>query len=295
MPNYLKDPKFTPIEVNKFKLSEFATDYTAGLNNEKEVTKEREENTEDIAKLQEKIYAEGKHGVLILFQAMDAAGKDSTIEHVMSGINPQGCNVVSFKQPSKEELSHDFLWRCNKHIPKRGYIGIFNRSYYEEVLVCKVHPEYVLGQKIGGIESLNQLNETFWNKRYKSIRNFEEHLSENGYTILKFFLNVSKQEQKNRFLRRIEIEEKNWKFSSGDIEERKLWGNYQNAYEEMIKATHSEKNPWYIIPADHKWFMRYAVSEIIKDKLKQLKPNFPELALKEKDRLSEAKKELEQE
>lgn len=278
MPNYLKDKHFTLLDNFNFKLKDFDTSYTAGLSNEKEILKEREENTEDISKLQEKLYSEGKKGLLLVFQAMDAAGKDSTIEHVMTGVNPQGCQVVSFKQPSKLELQHDFLWRCYHKLPPRGKIGIFNRSYYEEVLVCKVHPEYVLGQGIGDIDNLDQLDTKFWKSRYDSINDMEKHLSNNGYTIIKFFLNVSKEEQKKRFLRRIELPEKNWKFSYGDIKERKLWDSYMNAYNEMISKTHSKHAPWYIIPADNKWFMRYAVSEIIKDTMKGMDLNYPEVS-----------------
>lgn len=295
MPNFLKDPKFTPIDLEHFDLKNYSPSYTAGYSDEKEITEEREENTEDISKLQEMLYAEGRKGLLLIFQAMDAAGKDSTIEHVMTGINPQGCHVASFKRPSSKELQHDFLWRCYRQLPERGKIGIFNRSYYEEVLVCKVHPEYVLGQGIGEIRSLEQLDEPFWQNRYQSIREMEAHLSKNGYTILKFFLNVSLEEQKNRFLKRINTPEKNWKFSYGDVEERKLWPKYMNAYQEMITETHSEENPWYIIPADHKWFMRYAVSEIIKDKMKSMNLAFPSVSSKQKDEIDQGKKELEAE
>jgi len=295
MPKYHKDDRITVQNTKKFKLKNYSTNYTGGLTNEKDTRKEREENTEDIAKLQEQLYAEGKKGLLLIFQAMDAAGKDSTIEHVLSGVNPQGCKVLSFKQPSKSELAHDFLWRCSKEIPERGYIGIFNRSHYEEVLVCKVHPEYVLGQNIGDIESVQQMDDVFWSNRYESIADFEKHLSRNGYTILKFFLNVSKEEQKNRFLNRIDVQEKNWKFNSGDLSERALWDDYQSAYEEMISATHTPECPWYIIPADHKWFMRYAVSEIIKDTLKKMNPQFPQLSKKETQKLNEARTALDTE
>lgn len=295
MPNYHKNTKFIVKDPLSFKLSDYSTDYTDGLSEGKEIEKERIENTQDISKLQEKMYAEGKQGLLLVFQAMDAAGKDSTIKQVMTGVNPQGCRVVSFKQPSKKELSHDFLWRCSKRLPERGKIGIFNRSYYEEVLVCKVHPNYALGQNIGGYENLEDLNEEFWQNRYESIVDFEKHLSKNGYTVIKFFLNVGKEEQKKRFLRRIELERKNWKFGHGDIDERALWGKYMTAYEDMISATNTEKCPWFIIPADHKWFMRYAVSEIIKDTLKTMNPQYPALPEKEKQLLAKAKETLENE
>lgn len=289
MPNYHKDPNLSIGNLAEFKLAHYKTDFTDGLTDEKDTLKERKENTSDIAKLQERLYAEGRQGLLLIFQAMDAAGKDSTIEHVMSGTNPQGCKVVSFKQPSKSELAHDFLWRCSKEVPQRGYIGIFNRSHYEEVLVCKVHPEYVLGQEIGSIDHTNKMDQSFWKHRYESIRDYEKHLSRNGYTILKFFLNVSKEEQRNRFESRIDEDEKNWKFNFGDLNERALWRKYQSAYEDMIKATHTEENPWFIIPADHKWFMRYAVSEIIKDTLNTMDPQYPTLSPKEISKLAEAK------
>jgi len=295
MPNFHKDPKITFYKGTNFKLSSSSTNYTAEQNNESDCQEATQKNVQRIGKEQEKMYAAGNHSLLIIFQAMDAAGKDSTIEKVMTGINPQGCRVVSFKQPSTAELAHDFLWRCVNELPLRGKIGIFNRSYYEEVLVCKVHPEYILGQNIGHHQSLNDFDNTFWKNRYQSIVNFEEHLAKNGYTLIKFFLNVGKEEQKNRFLSRIDEENKNWKFSYGDIEERVLWDKYMDAYERMIMNTATEKNPWFVIPADNKWFMQYAVSEIIKDTIKKINPSFPELPQFQIETLQKAKEVLQNE
>lgn len=294
MPNYLNDENFTPKEAKKFKLADFDTAFTDGMTDEDNALEKRKENTQDIAKLQEKMFAKGTKGLLLIFQAMDAAGKDSTIKHVMTGVNPQGCRVFGFKQPSKKELQHDFLWRCYRRMPERGHIGIFNRSYYEEVLVCKVHPKYVLGQGIGDLEE-KDINKDFWNNRYESINDFEKHISQNGYKVIKFFLNVSKEEQKNRFQRRINLERKNWKFSFGDIQERKLWDQYMKAYEEMIQATHKPHAPWYVIPADNKWFMRYAVSEIIKDTMDDMVLSYPMMSEKAQKELNMGKEELEKE
>jgi len=295
MPNFHKDPKITFYNGANFKRSSLLTNYVPTDINEQECKEAMFKNIERIGKEQEKLYASGNHSLLIIFQAMDAAGKDSTIENVMTGINPQGCNVVSFKQPSKEELAHDFLWRCSKDLPQRGKIGIFNRSYYEEVLVCKVHPAYIMGQNIGDHQTLDALDSNFWNNRYQSIVNFEEHLANNGYTILKFFLNVGKEEQKNRFLARIDEEDKNWKFSFGDIEERLLWDKYMEAYESMIVNTATEKNPWFVIPADNKWLMQYVVSEIIKDTIKTINPSFPDLPASQIETLQKAKEVLQNE
>lgn len=242
-----------------------------------------------MAELQDILFAMGKFSLLIVFQAMDAAGKDGTIKHVMSGINPQGCIVTSFKQPSTEELAHDYLWRVNRHLPKRGMISIFNRSHYEEVLVTRVHPEYILGQNIPGIDSIDKIDKSFWKKRYESINNFEKHLSDNGTVILKFFLHVSKDEQKERFLKRIDEPEKNWKFSVTDVKERKHWDKYMEAYEDAITHTSKEHAPWYVIPADKKWFMRAAVGDIIVGTLESLNLSYPEISSKEKAELTEAK------
>jgi PPK2 family polyphosphate:nucleotide phosphotransferase len=223
---------------------------------------------------------------------MDAAGKDSAIAHVMSGLNPQGCQVFSFKVPTSEEYEHDFLWRHTKALPERGRIGIHNRSHYENVLVCKVHPEYVLTENIPGYDDVKKINKQFWKQRYESIRNFEEHLSANGTIILKFFLNVSRDEQKKRFIERVEDPTINWKFSSGDIKERALWDDYMQAYEDAINETSTKNAPWHIIPADKKWFARLAISEIIADKLKSLHLKFPVLDEAEQGKLNESKLSL---
>ena len=243
----------------------------------------------EMSKLQEEMYAQNKHSLLIIFQAMDAAGKDSAIKYTMSGLNPQGCQVYSFKQPSPEELDHDFIWRHYKALPERGRIGIHNRSHYENVLVCKVHPEYVLNE---GFLAADSIDADFWEKRYESIRNFEKHISNNGTMIIKFFLNVSKNEQKKRFLERIDQPNKNWKFSSSDIDERALWDEYMQVYEEAINATSEDHAPWYIIPADKKWFTRIAISRIIIDTFKSMKLKQPELSDSEKLMLEECRERL---
>ena len=245
-------------------------------------------NKEELAQAQELLYADGRHSVLIIFQAMDAAGKDGTIAHVMSGVNPQGCQVTSFKAPSSEELSHTFLWRTTKVLPARGMIGIFNRSYYEEVLVVKVHQAILDKQNLPP----EDVHEDIWKHRYEDINAFEKHLARNGTTILKFFLNVSKEEQKKRFLERLDTPEKNWKFSSGDIVERAYWDDYMASFEEAITATSTEWAPWYVIPADHKWAMRAAVADIITTTIKDLPLEYPKLPEDEVARLAEAREKL---
>jgi PPK2 family polyphosphate:nucleotide phosphotransferase len=244
-----------------------------------------------ISDLQRMLYAHDKHTILLIFQAMDAAGKDSTIRAVMSGINPAGCQVFSFKQPTPEELDHDFLWRTTKCLPERGRIGIFNRSYYEEVLVVRVHPEYLKGQKLPDRVDLKNI----WKQRYESICEHEKHLARNGSVILKFWLNVSKEEQRQRFLSRIDEPRKNWKFSSDDVNERTFWKNYMTAYEKAVKATSRSWAPWYAIPADDKPFMRLCVAEIIVKSLIKLKLKYPTVGDKEKARFSEMRKMLETE
>lgn len=242
---------------------------------------------EQIEILQERMYAEDRQSLLLIFQAMDAAGKDSVIKHVMSGVNPQGCQVFSFKQPSSDDYEHNFLWRHSKAMPERGRIGIHNRSHYEYVLVCKVHPEYILKERIPGIEKVGDINTDFWKKRYEAICNFEKILRNSGTKILKFFLHVSEKEQKKRFLERMNDERKNWKFSSADLEERKYWNDYMRAYEEAIEATSTEDAPWFIIPADKKWFTRIAIGKIIVDALKELNPQYPVLPVEEQEKLAE--------
>ena len=248
---------------------------------------------EKLRKLQEKLYADSSQSLLIVLQAMDAAGKDSLIEHVFSGVNPQGCEVTSFKTPSSKEYEHDFLWRHYLALPEKGKIGIFNRSHYESVLVCKVHPEYNLSEKVW--KDTKQLDDEFWENRYESIKNFEKHLASNGTKIIKIFLNVSREEQKQRFLDRINEDDKNWKFSSGDVTERGFWNDYMKAYEAAISKTSTEYAPWYVIPADQKWFSRVAAIQIIIDKLEEMNLQYPELSAKEKSALEASKIKLENE
>lgn len=249
------------------------------------------EDLEALAKAQEVLWASDRYSLLIILQAMDAAGKDSTIKHVMSGVNPQGCQVFSFKQPSAEELDHNFLWRYAKRTPERGRIGIFNRSYYEEVLVVRVHPEWLDKQRLPP----GKRGKAFWKQRYNDINNFEEHLANSGTKILKFFLNVSKQEQKKRFLERLDKPEKNWKFSLGDLTERALWDDYMQAFEDALEATSTAHAPWYVIPADRKWVTRAIVAEIITFTLKSLDLKFPEVSEQQRTQLVEARKQLEAE
>ncbi|MNK22063.1 Polyphosphate kinase 2 [compost metagenome] len=275
----------------KVKIKDFDTDYNGHL--DKEAGKqELDAVKEELSKFQEVLYASNTHSVLVLFQAMDAAGKDGAIAHVMSGLNPQGCQVYSFKTPSSEEYDHDFLWRHYKALPEKGRIGIHNRSHYENVLVCKVHPEYIMSENLPNYSSVDKIDKGFWKNRYESIRNFEKHLTDNGVTILKFFLNVSKDEQKKRFLDRIEDSAKNWKFSSSDIKERALWDKYMDAYEDVLNETSTDYAPWYVIPADKKWYTRLAVSQIIAETLKGLKLEYPVLVQEEADKLTEYKKQL---
>ncbi|MCC6825073.1 MAG: polyphosphate kinase 2 family protein [Acidobacteria bacterium] len=288
----MKTEQFLVPENTKLDLKDYKTDFTAGYHDKSEAVEALEDNVAKLSKLQDALYAEGKQALLVVLQAMDAAGKDSTIEHVMSGVNPQGCQVVSFKQPSAEDLAHDFLWRCQKALPERGKIGIFNRSHYEEVLVVRVHPSILAGQALPADVISDK---DIWKKRYESIRRWEEHLGENGVRIIKFFLHVSKDEQKKRFLKRIDQPEKNWKFSMGDVRERALWDEYMKCYTEAIAATSTKDAPWYIIPADTKWFTRLAVSEIIVKTLEKLDPQYPKMSDEQRAGLAEAKKALENE
>jgi PPK2 family polyphosphate:nucleotide phosphotransferase len=243
----------------------------------------------DLQKLQEMLYADNRWSLLIIFQAMDAAGKDSTIEAVMSGVNPQGCQVHAFKRPSEEELDHDFLWRTTKALPERGRIGIFNRSYYEEVLVVRVHPQILAKQRIPA----ELIDEKIWHRRLKAIRRYEKYLTQQGVKVVKFFLNVGKEEQKRRLIARIDDPSKNWKFETGDLVERARWDDYMEAYEEAIQATATRHAPWYVIPADDKKFMRVAVMAAIRRELQKLDVAYPELPPEEKARLGEARRQLE--
>ncbi len=250
-----------------------------------------QDGIQELTELQNKLYAQNTYAILIIFQALDAAGKDGTIKHVMSGVNPQGCQVFSFKAPSEEELDHDYLWRCFKALPERGRIGIFNRSYYEEVLIARVHPEILERQQL---PSKNKGKE-IWQQRFEQINCFEKYLVENGIIVLKFFLNVSKEEQKKRFLERIERPEKNWKFSVNDVKERAFWDDYMKAYEDVFNYTSTEWAPWHIIPADRKWLTRIAVGTIIYSTLEKLNLQYPTVSEEHKQELLQAKAFLDSE
>ncbi len=241
-----------------------------------------------MAELQDKLYAQDKWALLLIFQAMDAAGKDGAIEHVMSGVNPQGCQVFSFKSPSSEDLDHDYLWRCMKSLPNRGHIGIFNRSYYEEVLAVRVHPEFLAKQRVPP----QLVGKKIWSERFEDIRNFEQYLARNGVVVRKFFLHVSKKEQKRRFLERIDDPKKNWKFSSNDAAERAYWDDYMNAYEEMIQETATKHAPWYVVPADNKWFTRVIVGAAVVDALADLDLAYPKVGEDKLKELATAKSKL---
>jgi PPK2 family polyphosphate:nucleotide phosphotransferase len=247
-----------------------------------------EAGVELLAKLQDKLYAQDRWAVLIIFQAMDAAGKDGAIKHVMSGVDPQGCEVYSFKSPSADELDHDFLWRCAKRVPERGRIGIFNRSYYEETLIVRVHQNFLEGQKL----PLDVKTKDLWKRRYQDITSFERYLSHNGVMVLKFFLHISKEEQKQRFLARIDDPGKNWKFSLNDVRERKHWDEYMDAYEDTIRHTASKHAPWYVVPADNKWFTRLVVASAIVTNLNALDLDYPKLDQEGVKALEEARKSL---
>ena len=287
--NFRKDDNLLVKPGKKVRLNNFDTKYTGGFKDKEDTAEMLAKDITRLAELQDMLYAMNKYSLLVVIQAMDAAGKDGTIKHVMTGINPQGCSVTSFKQPSAEELQHDFLWRINKAMPKRGMIAIFNRSHYEEVLVTRVHPDYILGQNIPGIDSVDKIDKKFWQKRFDMINNFEKQAFENGTVIIKFFLHVSKEEQKKRFLARIEEPDKNWKFSASDVKERQLWDKYMEAFEQAIENTSTEYAPWYIIPADRKWFMRAAVGDIIVGTLEKMDLAYPTLSEKEMLELQAAK------
>ncbi len=274
----------------KIRLNRYDPDFSGPFESKEAAETKLSNDIKTLAGLQDVLYAQDIYAVLLIFQAMDAAGKDGAIKHIMSGINPQGCQVYSFKTPSQEELDHDYMWRCMKALPERGRIGIFNRSYYEEVLIVRVHPEILAGQHLP--ERMKK-DKNFWKYRYEDINNIERYLTRNGIFILKFFLNVSRKEQKKRFLERIEEPAKNWKFSFADIDERERWDDYMTAYDEMLNATSTSWAPWYVIPADKKWFTRAAVADIVLSKLKSLNLRYPELSKTQRQELSKAKKLLE--
>ena len=256
------------------------------------IKKQIEENLRHLRHAQKMMYARHKYGILVVFQAMDAAGKDSMIAHIFSGVNPVGFKVANFKQPTSAELRHDYLWRINQQLPSRGEIGVFNRSYYEDVLVSRVHPEIILNANLPEVDSLSDVNDHFFKGRYQDIRDYEKYLSRNGFVIFKFFLHISKDEQKKRFLRRINLPKKHWKFSSADIRERQYWDKYQKAYEKAINATATKKNPWYVVPADDKWYSRLIVSDILTKEIEKLPLAYPELSPDEAAKLDAAKAEL---
>jgi len=275
---------------DKFKLKDYDPGDTLGLKSEaKPRAKEALQNgVQALAELQDMLYAQDKFAVLFIFQAMDAAGKDGAIKHVMSGVNPQGCQVYAFKAPSAEDLDHDYLWRCLKCAPNRGHIGIFNRSYYEETLVVRVHPEYLEKQKIPP----KLITKRIWEERFQDIRAFERYLHRNGIVVVKFFLHVSKGEQKRRFLERADTQEKNWKFSSADMAERKFWDEYQDAYEDTIRNTATKDSPWYVIPADNKWFTRVVVASAVIDTLASLDLAYPQVDQAKLGEIAEAREAL---
>jgi PPK2 family polyphosphate:nucleotide phosphotransferase len=289
-----KARKFTaPFRVtngDKFRLKDIDPGDTLGYKSEdKPRAKEAlAMGVQILAELQDKLYAQDKWAVLLIFQAMDAAGKDGAIKHVMSGVNPQGCQVTSFKSPSAEELDHDYLWRCMKALPNRGHIGIFNRSYYEETLVVRVHPEYLAKEKLPA----ELVGKSLWQDRFRDICSFERYLSHNGVAICKFFLHISKKEQKRRFLERLETPEKNWKFSAADLNERGFWDDYMEAYEQMVRHTASKEAPWYVIPADNKWFTRIMVAAAVIETISKLNVAYPEVGKSQLKELAAAKATL---
>lgn len=278
-----KQFEFVP---GKSKLSDFDPSYTSKYKDKQDAQDKLSKSIESLREIQEILYAQDKYSVLIVLQAMDAAGKDGTVKHVMSGVNPQGCRVTSFKAPSEEELDHDYLWRCAKQLPERGMIGIFNRSYYEEVVVTRVHPEFIKYQRLPNAPLNPEKDENFWKQRFTDINNFEKYLVNNGTLIIKLFLNISKGEQKDRLISRVTDPTKFWKANIKDVEERSHWKDFMFAYEETFKNTSTEYAPWYIIPADKKWFSRTAVSDIIVEKIKNLNLHYPEITTAKKNEIT---------
>lgn len=281
--------RYRVTDGRKFDLEKADAGDTWKFEKKKEAKGLLDDSVKELSDLQEKLYAQDRWALLLIFQAMDAAGKDSTIKHVMSGINPQGCDVRSFKAPSARELSHDFLWRAAIALPERGRIGIFNRSYYEEVLVVKVHPAILESQRL----PVRLVTDRIWQERYEDINAFERHLAHSGVVIRKFFLNVSLREQKKRFLSRLNEPSKNWKFSAADLDERDRWAEYQAAYQEMIRQTSTEDAPWHVVPADHKWFMRLTVATIVTETLRSLDLAFPGLTAEQQKDLAVSRARLE--
>jgi PPK2 family polyphosphate:nucleotide phosphotransferase len=277
--------QFRVTDGANFRLKDFDPTETLGLKSKEHAQETLERGIARLSELQEKLFAQDRWAILVILQAMDAAGKDSTIKHVMSGVNPQGCSVISFKEPSTEDLEHDFLWRATRVLPERGRIGIFNRSYYEEVLVVRVHPEILSRERLPA----DLVSGRIWQERFENIKAYEQYLGRNGIMVLKFFLNVSKKEQKKRFLERLDEPEKNWKFSATDALERNHWDEYMGAYEEMIGNTSTKGAPWYVVPADHKWFTRVVVAEALIHELDKLDLSYPQVDKKKRNDLRKAR------
>jgi PPK2 family polyphosphate:nucleotide phosphotransferase len=292
---YRKWHKYRVSSGKGFKLSDYSTTASIKQPDDKELQQAFDNDKNAISELQSKLYAENRQALLIILQGMDSAGKDSFIKHIMNGVNPQGLTIHSFKHPSGQEQAHDYLWRHYIYLPEQGQISIFNRSHYENVLISRVHPEIVLAERIPGIDKLNKVDKSFWSERYKQINSFEELLIQNGTQILKFFLHLSKDEQRKRFLERIKNKEKHWKFSSADISERNFWDQYQHAYEQAIRHTSSKKSPWHIIPADDKWYTHNVAGAIILDKLRDMDPTYPPVTKEENDLMRRAKAKLDKE
>jgi len=284
--------KYRAKSDTKINLSDFDTEYKGNKVDKEESVELLEYGKSRLTEIQDILFADNRYGVLIVFQAMDAAGKDGSIKHIMSGFNPQGVVIHSYKTPNSLELDHDYLWRHYIDLPKRGNITIFNRSHYENVLVTKVHPEYILKENIPGIRSVSDINDTFWENRYKQINRFEKNIYQNGTVILKFFLHLSKDEQKKRFLERIDTPEKNWKFSPADVHERSFWKEYKSAYEEAISKTSKDHAPWYIVPADNKWFTRFIITAVIYEHLSKLSISYPVVSEETKKELIAAREAL---
>ena len=291
----MKSREFTkPFRIAEgahFRLKDFDPAETLDLKSKEHAQEALDRGIARLSERQEKLYAQDRWAILVILQAMDAAGKDSTIKHVMSGVNPQGCNVTSFKAPAIEDLSHNFLWRSQRFLPERGMIGIFNRSYYEEVLVTRVHPEMLAREKVPA----RLVTDKIWQERFEDINACERHLSRNGVVVLKFFLNLSKKEQQKRFLERLDNPGKNWKFSENDVLERRHWDKYMSAYEDMIRNTSTKYAPWHVIPADHKWFTRLAVAEVLIDALEGLDLSFPKVDSDRQKELKNARRTLKRE
>lgn len=285
----IRTKDFIVKEGSKVKLKDFATAYDGKTLKKESASQLLDESRKALAKIQDTLYAHNRHSVLIIFQAMDAAGKDGAIKHVMSGFNPQGVKVYSFKAPNSTELDHQYLWRHMIALPSHGEIAIHNRSHYENVLVTRVHPEYIMNELLPGINTVKDIDKKFWEERFHQIRRFEKTLASNGMVIIKFFLHVSKKEQKKRFLERIDDPSKNWKFSGSDLKERGFWKEYQDAYEDVLEKTSMNEAPWYVIPADDKWFARLAVANVILETLEGLDMHYPKVTEAQRKDLLKAK------